>query len=155
LPPVNDEEDAAVALQMANSLISAHPDLSAGFGVYAVDGPAWATAIREAGAKGRIRLVCFDITTDIINGIKDGVVDAAIAQREYDMGFESVRMLKLMSEKGVEAALDEMGAVNGTINTGVDVVTAARLKEYEASLDTRGIPHEWTTNGWEPPAPTR
>jgi ribose transport system substrate-binding protein len=151
LEPVNDKEDAATALQLANSVISANPDLAGAFGVYAYNGPAWATAIKEAGMEGVIKLVSFDATTDIINGIKEGVIDATIAQREYDMGYKSVEIIKLMAEKGVTAALSEMGAVDGIIDTGVDVITAATLKDYEASLDSKGIPHEWDTEGWEPP----
>ncbi|MDH7487628.1 MAG: sugar-binding protein [Anaerolineae bacterium] len=151
LEPVNDKEDAARALELANSVISANPDLAGAFGVYAYNGPAWATAIKEAGKVGQIKLVCFDATTDIINGIKEGVIDATVAQREYDQGYKSVQILKLMAEKGVEAALKEMGAVEGVIDTGVDVITAATLKDYEATLDKKGIPHEWTTEGWEPP----
>jgi ribose transport system substrate-binding protein len=148
LPPVNDQADAAVALQTASSVISAHPDLAGAFGVYAYNGPAWATAIKEAKAVGKIKVVCFDATSDTINGIKEGVIDATVAQREYDMGYKSVQIIKLMVEKGVQPALDEMGAVNGAITTGVDLITAATLRDYEAALDVRGIPHEWTTRGW-------
>ena len=100
LAPLNDREDAATALQLASSVISANPDLAGAFGVYAYNGPAWATAIKEARAVGEIKLVCFDATTDIINCIKDGVIDATVAQREYDMGYKSVQMIKLMAEKG-------------------------------------------------------
>jgi len=151
LEPVNDKEDAATALQLANSVISANPDLAGAFGVYAYNGPAWATAVKEAGKAGEIKIVCFDATTDIINFIKEGVIHATVAQREFDMGYKSVQIIKLMAEKGVEAALAEMGAKNGVIDTGVDVITAANLKDYEAQLDAKGIPHEWTTEGWEPP----
>ena len=38
-----------MALQLSNSIISANPDLAGAFGVYAYNGPAWATAIKEAG----------------------------------------------------------------------------------------------------------
>ncbi len=152
LEPVNDKEDAARALELATSVLSANPALAGAFGVYAYNGPAWATAIKEAGKAGQIKLVCFDATTDIINGIKEGVIDATVAQREFDMGYKSVQIIWLMAQKGVEAALKEMGAVNGVIDTGVDVITAATLKDYEAQLDKKGIPHEWDTKGWEPPA---
>ncbi len=152
LAPQNDREDAAAALQLASSVISANPRLAGAFGVYAYNGPAWATAIKEARAVGKIKLVCFDATTDTVNGIKDGVIDATVAQREYDMGYKSVQIIKLIAEKGAPQALSEMGAVNGIIDTGVDVVTAATLKEYEAALDAKGIPHEWTTQGWQPPS---
>ncbi|MBN1657099.1 MAG: sugar-binding protein [Anaerolineae bacterium] len=151
LGPLNDKEDAATALQLANSLIATHPDLAGAFGVYANNGPAWATAIKEANAAGRIRLVCFDATTDIINGIKEGVIDATIAQREYDMGYKSVQIIKLMAEKGEATALKEMGARGRFIDTGVDIITAATLVDYEAELDRKGIPHDWTTEGWQPP----
>jgi ribose transport system substrate-binding protein len=152
LPPVNDQEDAASALQMASSLLSANPEMAGAFGVYAVDGPAWATAIREAGATRTVKLVSFDTTADIINGIKEGVIDATVAQREYDMGYKSAQIIKLISQDGMESALREMGAINGIIDTGVDVVTAATLRDYEASLDAKAIPHQWSTSGWQPPA---
>jgi ribose transport system substrate-binding protein len=149
LEPVNDKEDAATALQLAGSVISANPDLAGAFGVYAYNGPAWATAIKEANLVGKVKLVCFDATTDIINGIKECVIDATVAQREYDMGYKSVQIIKLMADKGVDAALSEMGTVEGVIDTGVDVITAATLKDYEATLDKKGIPHEWNTQGWD------
>jgi ABC-type sugar transport system substrate-binding protein/ABC-type glycerol-3-phosphate transport system substrate-binding protein len=152
LEPVNDKEDAATALQLANSVISANPDLAGAFGVYAYNGPAWATAIKEAGLVGKVKLVSFDATTDIINGIKECVINTTVAQREYDMGYKSVQIIKLMAEKGKDAALTEMGAVNGVIDTGVDLISAATLKDYEAALDKKGIPHEWNTQGWDPAA---
>ena len=76
LPPLNDREDAAVALQLASSILSTHPDLAGAFGVYAYNGPAWATAISEARAAGEIKVVCFDATSDSISGIKSGAIDA-------------------------------------------------------------------------------
>ena len=151
LEPVNDQEDAARALELANSVLSANPDLAGAFGVYAYNGPAWATAIKEAGRVGLTKLVCFDATTDIINGIKEGVIDATVAQREFDMGYKSVQLIHLIATEGADAAMSEMGVVDGIIDTGVDVITPATLKDYEAGLDAKGIPHEWNTEGWEPP----
>ena len=152
LEPVNDQEDAARALELANSVLSANPDLAGAFGVYAYNGPAWATAIKEANRVGLTKLVCFDATTDIINGIKEGVIDATVAQREFDMGYKSVQLIYLISTEGEDAAMSEMGVVDGIIDTGVDVITAASLKDYEAGLDAKGIPHEWNTEGWEAPS---
>ena len=150
LPPFNDKEFAVSALELANSVLSAHPDIAGAFGVYAYNGPAWATAIHEAGRVDAIRLVCFDATNDIINGIKEGVIDATVAQREFEMGYLSVQLIYLISTEGKEAALAEMGAIDGVIDTGVDVITQVNLKEYEISLNSKNIPHEWTTLDWEP-----
>ena len=143
LPAYNDREDPSIALELAGSTISANPDLAGAFAIYAATGPAWVTAIQDADAVGQIKLITFDATSDIIHGIQKGVVVATIAQREYNMGYQSVQLLKLMAEKNAEAALVEMGAVDGIIDTGVDVVTAANLREYEGALDAKGIPHEW------------
>lgn len=143
LAAVNDEADVAASLQLTSALLVEHPDLAGAYGVYAYNGMTWATAIKEAGAAGRIRVVCFDANSDTVNGIVQGVLDATVAQREYDMGYKSVQLIKLVAEKGAKAALTEMGAVDGIIDTGVDVVTAANLQAYEAALDAKGIPHEW------------
>jgi len=151
LEPVNDREDAGTALQLANSVISANPDLAGAFGVYAYNGPAWATALGENDKVGDIDLVCFDATTDIINFILDGVIAASVAQREYDMGYQSVMMIYNMSTTDVETAMAEAGVVDGVLDTGVDVITAANLVDYAASLDERGIPYEWSLDGWEAP----
>lgn len=150
LSPFNDKEDATQALEMSNSVLSAYPDLSAAFGVYAYNGPAWATAIKETNRVDQTRLVCFDATTDIINGIKEGVIDATIAQREFDMGYKSVLLIYLIAVRGQDEAFSKLGVVDGRIDTGVDVITQINLKEYETSLDNRGIPHEWTSEGWLP-----
>jgi ribose transport system substrate-binding protein len=150
LEPVNDKEDFTQALELANSVISAHPDLAGAFGVYASNGPAWAGAIREAKKVGQIKVVCFDATTDIINGIKEGVIDATVAQREFDMGYKSVQLIYKISKDGKDKAMADMGVKDGVIDTGVDVITAATLKDYEVSLNKKGIPHDWNTQGWEP-----
>ncbi len=152
LEPVTDREDAAQALELANSVLSAHPDLAGAFGVYAYNGPAWATAIKEADRVGLTKLVCFDATTDIINGIKEGVINATVAQREFDMGYKSVQLIYLIATQGEAAAIAKMGVVDGVIDTGVDVITAENLKTYEALLDEKGIPHEWDTVDWDAPS---
>lgn len=150
LEPLNDKEDAGRALDLANSAISANPDLAAAFGVYAYNGPAWATAIKEADMVDEINLVCFDATTDIINGIKEGVIDATVAQREYDMGYKSVELIYKIATEGEDAAMEEMDVVDGVIDTGVDIITQANLQDYAAGLDDKNIPYEWTVEGWEP-----
>lgn len=151
LEPVNDHEDFNTALQLANSVISANPDLAGAFGVYAYNGPAWATAVTEADQVGGIKVVAFDATTDIINFIMSGAIQATIAQREYDMGYKSVMIIAaLAGNEDVDAVLEEAGAVDGVIDTGVDVVTPGSLKDYEAALDEKGVPHEWNTEDWEP-----
>lgn len=151
LPPVNDREDVETALHLANSIISANPDLAGAFGVYSSNGPAWVAALSENEKIGLVKLVSFDATPDTIDYIKVGIIDAIIAQREYDMGYQSVLMIYNMAMYGVDNALEMAGVVDGILDTGVDVITAANLSEYAASLDKRGIPYSWDLAGWSPP----
>jgi ribose transport system substrate-binding protein len=151
LEPVNDKEDMATAVSLAGAVLSANPDLAGAFGVYAYNGPAWATALGEAKKAGTVKLVSFDATTDIINFIKTGAINATIAQREYMMGYKSVMLLNDMADMGADKALEKNGVVNGVIDTGVDVVTAGNLLDYAKSLDDRGQPHDWSVKDWTPP----
>ncbi|OQY20919.1 MAG: hypothetical protein B6I35_09650 [Anaerolineaceae bacterium 4572_32.2] len=150
LEPVSDKEDAALALELANSVLLTNHDLAGAFGVYVYNGPAWATAIKEADRVDQTRLVCFDATMDIVNGIKEGVIDVTVAQREFGMGYKSVQLVYLIATNGQDAAFGEMDVVDGVIDTGVDIITQINLQEYEAQLDAQGIPHEWSTEGWAP-----
>jgi ribose transport system substrate-binding protein len=150
LEPLNDKEDSATALQLANSAISANPDMAGAFGVYAYNGPAWATAVKEADKVGVIKVVSFDATTDIINGIKECVIQGTIAQREFDMGYKSVELIYKIAMEGEDKAMADMGVKDGVIDTGVDVITAQTLKDYEAGATDRGIPLDWNTEGWDP-----
>ncbi len=144
-PINNDKEDSATALELANSMLAANPDLAGAFGVYAYNGPAWAKAVKEQGLAGEVKIVCFDATTEHIEFVKEGVIDVLVAQREYFQGYKSVELLTLMAQKGIEDAMAEYGVPEDkVVDTGVDVVTLAGLADYAAMLDELGIPHEWT-----------
>ncbi len=67
------------------------------------------------------------------------------------MGYQSVLMIYNMATQGIEAALSSAGVVDGILDTGVDVITAANLIEYTTRLSERGIPYAWDLEGWTPP----
>ncbi len=139
-----DNEDRAVAEQKAKAKIAAEPDLAAFFGVYALNGPACANAVKSAGKQGKIKVVCFDTTAEHMNMLKSGMIDAAVGQRPYLMGKKGLELLALVMKKGPEEALRESGARNGAIDTGVDVVRREDVESYRARLKELGIPVE----GW-------
>ncbi len=141
---VCDNEDSALAVSQAKQAIVAHPDINAIYGVYAINGPAAASAVKAANKVGKIHIVCFDTTPEHMKYVKEGVIDAAIGQRTYTMGFESVRLLKDIIELGKEKAFEKNKLVDGKLDTGVDVVTKASLEEYRAKLKELGIP----VQGW-------
>lgn len=143
---LNDEEDGARAVALAEAALNAHPDLSAFFGVYAYTGPSQALVVANAGKKDKVKIVCFDTTPDILSYVKDGVIQATIGQRPYMMGYLSVTVLFLMNKIGVQNTLALLpkvtvdGKTDYMIDTGVDVVTPANLSEYLKEMETLGIP---------------
>lgn len=139
-----DNEDRAVAEQKAKAKIAATPDLTAFFGIYALNGPACANAVKAAGKQGKIHVVCFDTTPEHMNMLKSGMIDVAIGQRPYLMGKKGADLITAIARSGKDKALKEMGAKNGCIDTGVDIVRKADIDKYRSELQKLGIP----TKGW-------
>ncbi len=143
-PILVDYEDTARAVELAETALLDNPDLDAFFGVYAFNGPSAAKAVKAAGKVGKVHIVCFDTTDEHLYLIKEGVIDAAVGQRQYFIGYLSVVVLADMVRVGVENVMmllpkNEKGDV--IIDTGVDVVTKDNLEEYVKLLDRWGVKH--------------
>ncbi len=143
-PILCDYEETSRAVELAETAILNNPDLDAFFCVYAFNGPSAAKAVKTAGKKGEIHIVSFDVTDEHLYLIDEGLIDATIAQKQYLMGYEGVKILHSINERGMEATLDSLpGNEDGDciIDTGVDVVTRENLAEYLKIMDQWGIAH--------------
>lgn len=123
-----DNEDPSTALSQAEQLLVVHPDLNGFYGVYGANGPAAAQAMINAGKAGKVKIVCFDVTPEVINHMKAGAIHATIGQRPYMMGYKSVELLNDIAKNGLEQALAKIPA-DGIIDTGVNILTPESLKE--------------------------
>lgn len=139
-----DNEDRAVAVQKAKAKLAAVPDLAGFFGVYALNGPCCANAVKSAGKTGKVRVVCFDNLAEHMNMLKAKELDVAIGQRPYLMGLKGTQLIAAIIRDGEEKALQEMGAKNGLIDTGVDVIRPGDVEKYRTTLQELGIP----VSGW-------
>ncbi|HET6248047.1 MAG TPA: substrate-binding domain-containing protein, partial [Tepidisphaeraceae bacterium] len=77
-------------------------------------------ALKQAGLAGKVKFVGFDATPQLVDALKDGSIDALVAQDPVKMGYE-----------GVKAAIS---AVKGQtppqrIDTGVMLLTKSNLGE--------------------------
>jgi len=142
LEPLNDGEDMDKAISDAIATLQTHPDLAGFYGVYAINGPAAATAIEKAGKAGRIKIVCFDTTPDIMEHVKAKTIQATIAQKPYMMGYLSVAVLYNMVKLGKDKTL-MMLPKSQIIDTGVTVVTPDTVEEYRKELQDMGITVEF------------
>jgi ribose transport system substrate-binding protein len=84
----NDKPEIAAAKTKA--ALQKNPDLKGIFGtnLFAAEGAA--TAVREAGAKG-VKIVAFDAGPKQAKDLKDGTVQALIAQKPADIGAQGVQ----------------------------------------------------------------
>ena len=143
-PILCDNEETSKAVELAETALLNNPDLNAFFGVYAFNGPSAAKAVKAAGKKGEVHIVSFDVTDEHLYLINEGVIDATIAQKQYLMGYEGVKIIHNMSKNGVKETLDSLPKNEEgdyIIDTGVDVVSKENLEEYLKIMDKWGVKH--------------
>jgi len=143
-PILCDNEETPKAVELAETALLNNPDLNAFFGVYAFNGPSAAKAVKAAGKKGEVHIVSFDVTDEHLYLINEGVIDATIAQKQYLMGYEGVKIIHNMSKNGVKETLDSLPKNEEgdyIIDTGVDVVSKENLEEYLKVMDKWGVKH--------------
>ncbi|MBN2526300.1 MAG: substrate-binding domain-containing protein [Deltaproteobacteria bacterium] len=144
LPPYADDAGKAVARQNVELAISQHPDLTGIITIWSYNGPEAARAVEALGKTGQIKIVAFDLEPDTIYHLDAGVINAAVVQRPYWMGYRSVYILYAMNVLGADATrtllapwFEESG--NFIINTGTDVITGENLDVYRDYLQSLGI----------------
>jgi ribose transport system substrate-binding protein len=118
-----DNDDIETAHQQASFVIESHPDLS-GYLCCDASGPIGiATAIKEAGKVGKVKVVSMDGIKPILDAIKEGVIDSSSATIPKMQGSMSVLML-WQASLGVQ--------MPQAIDTGIDVITQENVDRYLA-----------------------
>jgi len=117
-------ESVADAQGKAETILQAHPDLTAMVGIGGSDLPGIAGALKSAGSCGKIKAVGFDVVPQGIQGMKDGCVNALISQKPYGMTGQALQILVDFHAKTSKLA------GNFNVDTGVDVVTPANLSTF-------------------------
>lgn len=80
-------------IEAAENMLTAHPDLA---GIFASSEPSSAgaaLALKSRGLAGKVKLVGFDASEDLIAALKTGTVDALVVQDAFQMGFQAVKTL--------------------------------------------------------------
>ncbi len=118
-----DDDDSEKATAIAENLLMANADLGGFFGVSAPGAPGAARAVKAANRVGKVRIVGFDDTPECRQYIKEGIIDATVAQRPFDMGYQAIKVLV----RTREGKLPE----KKIMDTGVLVITKDNLEETE------------------------
>ncbi|WP_372495594.1 ABC transporter substrate-binding protein [Saccharopolyspora soli] len=91
LPTQYTENEPATAAQIVSSTLAANPDLVGVFGTNLNTGEGAATALSNAGRSGQVQLVGFDASPKQVDDLRNGRVQALIAQNPGKIGQEGVK----------------------------------------------------------------
>lgn len=111
---------SVVAAQAAATLLQTTPDLAAIICVEAAGGAGAATAVKEAGKTGQVKIMSMDRGEDVLNDIESGVITASIAQQTALMPYYAVQILYNMNNSNVAITTDNAAAGVPGAPTAVD-----------------------------------
>lgn len=120
---VNDKGDQVEATKGLAAALQANADIKGVFCIDGVAGVAGATAVKESGKKG-IKTIGFDTDKALLDMVKDGTIDATIAQGTYNMGYWSMNFLYQFKHKIPQNPLPNF------VDTGVNVVTKDNVDNF-------------------------
>ena len=131
---VDTQSDAVIAAQVATAVLRKNPDL-AGIGcVEAAGGTGAATAVKEAGLAGKVKIVSMDRGNEVLEQIGNGVISATVAQRTALMPFYAVQILYNLANKDIPITEDnakaEVSTSPSSIDTGVIIVDKSNYKYF-------------------------
>ena len=86
-----DQDSASVAAQVTLAALQKNPGIVAIFATNLFSAEGAATGIRQAGKSGKVKIVGFDADPDQIAALKQGTVQALIAQSPYVIGQDAVQ----------------------------------------------------------------
>lgn len=85
-----NEDDANKAASQLQGVFARDPDLKGVFGANLFSALGAGTGVQQAGQTGNIKVVAFDAPGSIVDNIKSGLVDVAIAQHPAEIGYYGV-----------------------------------------------------------------
>ena len=111
--------DRAKSMAVTENILTAHPKLDGIFGPNESSAVGALQALRGRRLAGKVKLVGFDSSPTLVEGLERGHIHSLIVQNPFGMGYE-----------GVKAIVDHRAGktVPKRIDTGVFVVTKANLK---------------------------
>jgi ribose transport system substrate-binding protein len=117
-----NDNDANKAASQLQAVIARNPDLGGVFGANLFSALGAANGVQQAGQSGKVKVVAFDAPTSIVDNLKTGLVDLAIAQHPAEIGYFGV----------IAAHAHLTGhSVPSSIGTGFTVMEKANIDKPE------------------------
>lgn len=88
-----DEDNLEKAVSLTENALQANPDIVGIFGSNASNPIGAARAVKTAGLAGKVHIVGMDDLPETLDFIKEGVIDGVKAQRQWEIGYWTVKYL--------------------------------------------------------------
>src|SRR5215470_6752457 len=116
------DADRSRSLDRATDILTAHTDLNGFFASNESSTVGVVQAIKQKGLAGKVVLVGFDSSPNLIDDLKAGAIDSLVLQNPYKMGYEAVKTM--------------VAKLNGqqpprVVDTGVKLLTKENLETPE------------------------
>lgn len=129
------QSDPVVAAQAAATLLQKFPDLVGLACVEGAGGSGAATAVREAGKAGKVKIVSMDRGAEVLSAIEEGVISASVAQQTALMPYYATIILYNYNNSKVAITSDNAAAkvpgIPVTIDTGAIVVDKDNVQYFK------------------------
>ncbi|MDX9957714.1 MAG: substrate-binding domain-containing protein [Clostridia bacterium] len=129
------QSDPVVAAQAAATLLQKYPDLVGLACVEGAGGSGAATAVREAGKAGQVKIVSMDRGAEVLSAIEEGVISASVAQQTALMPYYATIILYNYNNSKVAITSDNAAAkvpgIPVTIDTGAIVVDKDNVQYFK------------------------
>ncbi len=116
------DADRARSLDRATDILTAHPELNGFFASNESSTVGVVQALKQKGLAGKVILVGFDSSPNLIDDLKAGAIDSLVLQNPFKIGYESVKAM--------------VAKLNGqtpprVIDTGVKLLTMDNIQTPE------------------------
>jgi ribose transport system substrate-binding protein len=116
------EGDRARSLDRAADILTAHSDLNGFFASNESSTVGVVQAIKQKGMSGKILLVGFDSSPNLIDDLKSGAIDSLVLQNPFKIGYEAVKSMVAKLDGHTPPRL---------VDTGVKLLTRDNLDTPE------------------------
>jgi ribose transport system substrate-binding protein len=131
---VDDKASMRDGADAIKPVLQANPDVKGVIGVNAASGGAAATAVKELGLEGKVKIVCQDRDDATLKFIQDGLIDATIVTRTADNTYMGLLLLYQYNHFNVPITKDnKKNNVNwlpGNVDVGTMVVNKANAEAF-------------------------
>jgi ribose transport system substrate-binding protein len=125
-----DGTDRARAKQNVEDVIASSAGVDVLIGLYAYNGPAIASVLKNSNNVGKIKALCFDEDAETLRAVGEGVIEATVVQQPFEFGYQVVHLMVDYLKNG-ESVLPD----GGVLDIPVLEIDADKVDDFQARLE--------------------